>query len=282
LFIKLLCTALISLPVYSQVSRNFNNSSQPKYEVGVGAIGLSVPNYPGAASNTVRYIPFPWFIYRSDFLHSDEEGTRAKLINNEHFELGLSGGLNFPIDSNSNSAREGMPDTDILIGIGPALLFRIIDDHDIHKLTAGLGLRVNFSVDDRIGFTEQGWIVEPNIRYWAKLTDSITLFSGLSYSYGDEKYNRFFYDVAQEFSTPTRNTYSAEEGTVDIASSLGFSYDHSDELSFFAGHFYSNLTTASNKSSPLVENTHNDGYIVGMRWQFYESDELVRRKRSKK
>jgi outer membrane scaffolding protein for murein synthesis (MipA/OmpV family) len=278
LFLKLLCAAFISLPVLSQVSKNFNKSSQPKFEVGVGAIGLSVPNYPGAGSNTIRYIPFPWIIYRSDFLHSDEEGTRAKLIRTKHFELGLSGGLNFPIDSNSNSAREGMPDTDMLIGIGPALIFRIIEGHDFHKLTAGLGVRINFSVDDNIGFTEQGWIVEPNIRYWAKLSDSVTFFTGLSYAYADKKYHSFFYEVHSEFVTPTRKLYSAKEGTVDIASSLGFSYDYSDKLSFFAGHFYSNLSTASNKGSPLVKNTHNDGYIVGMRWQFYESDMLAKRK----
>ncbi len=278
MLLKLFCVALLAFPVYSQVSRNFNKSSQPRFEGGVGAIGLNIPNYPGAGSNTVRYIPFPWIIYRSDFLHSDEEGTRAKLIQSENFELGLSGGLNFPIDSNANSSREGMPDTDILIGVGPALIYRIVEGHDTHKLTAGLGLRLNLSIDDQWGLTHQGWIVEPNLRYWATLTDSITLFTGLSFAYADKKYNRFFYEVPVEFATSSREAYSAQEGTVDIAGSLGFSYDYSSKLAFFAGQFYSNLSTASNKDSPLVENIHNSGYIVGFRWQFFESDEMIKRK----
>jgi outer membrane protein len=278
LLFKLLGVMLLTFTAHSQVSRNFNKSSQPKIEAGIGAFGLDIPNYPGAASNTLRYIPFPWIIYRSDFLHSDEEGTRAKLFYSKHFEIGLSGGLNFPIESNENAARSGMPDTDILVGIGPALLFRIIQGHDTHRLTAGLGLRVNLSVNEQWSFTDQGWIVEPNIRYWATLSDKITLFSALSFSYADRRYNSFFYEVPFEFTNSNRDTFKTEEGMVDIAGSLGFSIEYSEKLIFFAGQFFSNLSTAANKNSPLVENTHTSGYVVGFRWQFYESEEMVTRK----
>ena len=118
---------LFSISAYSQVSRNFNKNTQPKLEGGIGAVGFNIPNYPGSANNTFRYLPFPWIIYRSDFLQSDEEGTRAKIFSTRKFEIGLSGGLNFPIDSNTNKARDGMPDTDILVGVGPAFIFRIIE-----------------------------------------------------------------------------------------------------------------------------------------------------------
>jgi outer membrane protein len=268
---------LFSISAYSQVSRNFHKNTQPKLEGGIGAVGFNIPNYPGSANNTFRYLPFPWIIYRSDFLQSDEEGTRAKIFSTRKFEIGLSGGLNFPIDSNTNKAREGMPDTDILVGVGPAFIFRIIEGNGHHRLTAGLGLRVNLSVNEKWNFTDQGWLVEPNLRYWATISEKFNLFSGLSFSFADRKYNQFFYDVPINFSTSERSEYRAKSGIVDIAGSIGISYDNSKEIVFFAGHFFSNLSASANRDSPLVENIYNGGYLVGFTWLFYESDEMVQR-----
>lgn len=276
-YLFLILFFFISFDGYSQVSRNFNKKKKPLYELGAGFVGLSTPNYPGAASNTPRYIPAPLFIYRGDLFRSDEDGTRARLINSDIVELGASAGFNFPIDSNSNASREGMPDTDTLFGIGPGLLVKLLKGDPLNKLTVGVGLRINLAIGKQFFIAEQGWVIEPRIRYWRKLNrnSDIRLFSSLSLSYGDKKYNQFFYQVDPKFETEDRKAYDAVEGIVNIRGSVGGSYDFSEKATIFLGIFESNLTAAANKESPLVQEQTNTGYIIGFVWLFYESDKLV-------
>lgn len=275
---KILLILILSLSCFSQVSRNFKKTQKPKYEIGFGAISLDVPNYPGAANNTPRIIPFPWIIYRGDFIQADEEGTRAKLIVGKDLEVGLSAGFNFPIDSNENRAREGMPDTEALFGFGPGLIYRFFKDDPLQRLNLRLGIRVNYSSDFGSNTKYQGFLIEPSIRYWRKLSEdgNVTIFSGLSTSYSDQEYADFFYTVKKEFETSAREEFKAQSGLIDIAASLGISYDFSAKGSFFTGAFYSNLTRAANKESPLVEEQHNLGLIIGFAWLFFESETMVK------
>lgn len=278
---KLLSLVLIfacSLNSFAQLSRNFDKELKPLYELGGGAAALNIPNYPGAASNTLRLLPFPFVVYRGDFLRSDEEGTRARFLNSELFELGMSGGFNYPIDSNANKARKGMPNTDALVGLGPGVIIRLLDGDSLNKLTIGLGVRTNFAIGNGLSIRNEGWIIEPNIRFWRRLNkdSGLSFFSSLSTSYGDKKYNQFFYQVDSEYQTNDRKKYDAKEGMVDIAFSFGSSYDFSNKLSIFAGLFQSNLTISANRDSPLVEEQINTGFALGFSWLFYESDELVK------
>lgn len=263
---------------FSQVSRNFNKSTKPKYEIGLGAIRLDVPNYPGSANSTPRVIPFPLFIYRGDFIRADEEGTRARFFENEYVELGFSGGFNFPINSDQNKARKGMPDTDALFGFGPGIIHRMLKNDPLQRMNFGLNLRVNVSTDFKDSLNYQGLIIEPYLRYWKKLSpDSrFTIFSGLSVSFSDQKYADFFYTVDQQYVTSTRSRYDASSGLIDLAASLGVSVDLSDQAGLFMGAFYSNLTLAANKESSLVEEQHNLGTIIGLTWLFFESTEMVK------
>lgn len=275
---KILVLLLISVAAHSQISRNFQKEYKPKYEVGFGAINLDVPNYPGAAKATPRTIPFPWFIYRGEVLRADEEGTRARFLRDENLELGLSFGFNFAIKSDANEAREGMPDTDTLLGIGPGLIYRFLKDDPLQRINLGLGFRGNLSTDFSTRIKYQGFIVEPYIRYWRKLSEDsgLTLFTGFSLSVSDQEYADFFYTIEKQYETQERSAYNAKSGLVDIAFSVGFSYDISSKASIFSGVNYSNLSMAANKESYLVEEEHNIGVIVGFAWLFYESDQMVK------
>lgn len=229
-------------------------------------ITLNLPDYPGASSSTSRVLPFPWLIYRGDYLKADEEGSRLQVFKSENFEIGASGGFNFPIDSNANPAREGMPDTDMLVGAGPALLYRYPLKSKLHRLTLGLGARISFSVGGLDDIEEQGHVLEPSARYWLKpgKESPFVFFTSFSFSMADQKFNEFFYQVDQEFETAKRKAYDAKSGFGDITTSLGLSYEASKRVSVFMGAYYLNLTLAANKDSPLVEEEHNLGYILGV------------------
>lgn len=258
------------------VSRNFNKKIKPLYEVGGGFAYFSTANYPGSKNNTVRFIPFPIVIFRGNYLRADEDGTRARFLNSEKLELGFSGGFNFPVTAKDNQIRQGMPDTEALLGVGPGLIYKIYKSSN-QKLNAGLGLRINLEMGQFPMITERGVIAEPYLRYWYKpnADSSMTLFTSLSLSYADKKYNDFFYRVDQAYVTSDRSAFDAKEGLVDIAYSLGVTYDFKNKISFFLGGVYSNLTLASNKDSPLVENQHNYAAVFGMTWLFSESNIMV-------
>tara|TARA_B100001971_G_C18263674_1_gene589552 strand:- start:4602 stop:5306 length:705 start_codon:yes stop_codon:yes gene_type:complete len=231
-----------------------------------------LPNYPGAQSTTLRTIPFPWIIYRGEYLKSDEEGSRLQIIKDKGFEFGVSGGFNFPIKSEENDARNGMPDTDALLGFGPSLIFRYPTESKLTRLTFGLGLRINYSIAPSFTFREQGFVAEPNIKYWHRPSKEspYTFFSRFSVAFADESYNNFFYGVKNEFETPTREAFDALSGVVDIGASLGFSVELTKNLFLFTSGFYSNLTLAANKESDLIEEHHNTGFIFGLSWMLFE------------
>ena len=277
-FIILALLLLLSKYSFSQISRNFNQKNKPIYEFGAGVIGLTLPNYPGAGDSTLRIIPFPWIIYRGDILKADEEGNRLQFFKNDTVELGLSGGFNFPIESKENKARKGMPDTRSLVGVGPGLIFRLKPKSKTSRLTFGLGVRGNFATSGDLFLREQGAIIEPNIRYWVKpnLESSVTFFSSISASFSDQKYSEFFYEVPKKYENETRKEYKAKSGLVDIATSIGFSLDITKKVSMFSGAYYSNLTLAANKHSPLIVNQHNIGYIFGTAWMFYEQHKPIK------
>lgn len=272
-----ICIYIISSYASAQVSRNFNKIKKPKFEMGSGFAYFKIANYPGSKNSSYKFIPFPVVIYRGDKVRADEDGTRARFFNNKYIELGLSAGFNFPIKTSENNIREGMPDTEALIGLGPGLLFKILKNNN-QKLTAGVGLRINYEGGKFPNFTEKGWILEPNIRYWYKPSAEslFTIYSGISLSVADKKYNSFYYGIENNYKTVTRDSYSAKAGLVDLAYSLAFNYDYSEKASLFLGVVYSNLTTASNKFSPLVEDEHNISIGLGMTWLFVESKEHVK------
>lgn len=267
---------LFSTNSIAQVSRNFNKSIKPLYELGGGFAYFCVPNYPGSKNNTFRLFPFPVAIYRGKLFRADEDGTRARLINSESLELGFSGGFNFPVKASDNEVREGMPDTEALVGLGPGLIFKI-HKSTTQKLNAGLGLRANLEMGRFPSIVERGFLLEPYLRFWHKPSADgpITLFTSISFAIADQKYNDFFYGVEARYKTADREAYSSKVGIVDIAGSLGLTYDYNNKISLFLGAVYSNLTWAANKESPLVENQHNYIAVFGLTWLFAESEIMV-------
>jgi len=264
---------LSSTNLYAQISTNLAQKVRPKYEFGVGFIGLNLPNYPGAKANTLRVIPFPWLIYRSDILQADEEGNRFRLFKSDKVELGFSGGFNFPIESDKNDARKGMPDTDALLGIGPGLLIRLTPKNSLDRFTIGIGLRLNYSVKTNLQLKQQGILLEPNIRYWHKESykSPWTFFSSFSFSTADYDYNKFFYQVNEEYKTSIRDSYKAKSGLVDVSLSAGVAFNTKGGSSMFIGLYNSNLSMAANKESPLVETENNIGVVFGYTKLLYVS-----------
>ncbi len=263
----------------AQVSANTLSDSQPQYELGAGLLLLNVPDYPGSSNNRFRAIPFPYYIYRGEYIRSDDEGSRARILSSKNHEFGLSFSFNFPVRSGNNPSRLGMPDLDSLMSVGPRVLLRLLNDpHSSHKLNLTLAARANYSSDFHQRFRAEGMSFEPRLNYWYRFeAQKLTIFSGLGFEFGTVEINRFFYDVPVEFSNPSRPVYNSQSGLVESSASLGVGASLSSSVFLFASTSFRNLDWAANHESPLVETRNNQAYILGLIWTFYESEELVKK-----
>ena len=267
-----------AISVHAQVSQNFLTDSLPEYEIGAGAIGLNTPDYPGSENNRFRVVPFPYYIYRGKYIRSDDEGTRARLLSSKRHETGVSLGFNFPVNSEDNLARKGMPNLDAVFAFGPRLLLRFLTDVPNHRLNFTLAARAIFSSKFSFNnlFRAEGFDIEPRLAYWYRWQKSkTTVFSSCGVSFASQKANAFFYDVAPEFSTPTRNTYTSHAGLVESSVSIGLGQEITKKWFFFTGTSWRNLDNSSNLASPLLVSRNNYGVILGVVWTFYESENKV-------
>lgn len=262
--------------VSAQIARNFEAEQRPVYEIGAGMAGFELPDYAGSKNSQFRWFPFPYVIYRGEILRADDEGTRAKLNASKIFELGLSFGFNFPVESNQNAARMGMPDLDAVVGLGPQIMFRFFTDNQKHKLNLTFGLRAMASVNERVQSTQQGAVFEPSLAYWRYIGSKKTiLFFSVESEFGDSRYNNYFYRVAEAFATTDREAYEAKAGLIKNSLIAGISHSFTPKLNTFIGAFHNDLNHAANAQSPLVETRHNNGFLVGLFWLFAESEETI-------
>ena len=264
------------------MSQNFLQDVQPRYELGLGAIGLNIPDYPGSKRNQVRIIPFPWFIYRGDYFRTDDEGTRARLLSSEYHETSLGLYFNFPVDSEKHKTRSGMPDLDFLIGFGPRFMFRLIPNHFSHRFNFYLSAGGVYSTDFKRRFYYQGIFVKAGFNYWYQRPGwKTTFFSGFNMEFGSVRLNRYFYEVRPEFATENRPAYKARPGLVESSLSLGLGTHFIKNFFIFSAISWKNLDLSENRVSPLVETSNNLGFILGFVWTFMESEEKINRESEK-
>lgn len=265
---------LIILILYTSAANAFH---LPIWQFGVGLGVLNAPHYRGSKTVEQVYLPFPYIIYRGDFLKVDREGIRSELFDSERLRLDISLAGNIPVPKSDDSARAGMPSLDPLAEIGPELEIRLWEiNEEQHSLWLKLPYRIVFSVGDPI-MEYQGWSFSPYLHYrrnWRAL-DSLTRFN-ISFGplFADRKYHNYFYQVEPRYVLPERMQYDADSGYSGSRVTISLSRNTQQ---YFAGVFarYDNLSQATFEDSPLVETDHY--FIVGVAfaWIFSSAEEKV-------
>src|SRR5688500_9358661 len=85
---------------------------RPKWELGLGSVFYTEPDYVGSDEYRFRAIPFPWIVYRGERLRVDREGLQARIFGTDLIRLDVSGSGGYSVDSDDNDRRHGMPDLD--------------------------------------------------------------------------------------------------------------------------------------------------------------------------
>jgi len=246
----------------------------PLWEIGVGLFPSTFPAYRGSEHQQYFLLPFPYLVYRGDFLSVDREGIRARLFDTDRLKINISANASAPARSNDNNARVGMPDLDPTVEIGPSLNILLTELTDKYTLKMKLPVRSVIATD--LSGTEQaGWIFNPHLKL-----ESEDVFGGwdtglsLGPLFGSETYHAYYYSVDPRYATPSRPAYSASggySGTLALAS-LSRRFNR-----IWMGGFirYDNLSGAQFEDSPLLETDHSLMAGIAIAWIFKQSSRTL-------
>lgn len=254
------------------------DEKQPLWEAGLGGGMIESPNYPASAERNLVSLVLPYVIYRGDiFRLGGQGGARAVFLENENLELDLSFGGAFAADSDDDTAREGMPELDYLVEVGPQLIYKIRDfsfnGGGNSRLNARLQARAVFSTDFG-GFDARGFVFEPTLTYQQRgvfLPDTGFRLA-LSATWATEKLHDYFYQVAPEYQTSFRPAYNAKGGYLGAELSAGLAFPVVKNVRGFVSTSVQFNTDSANEDSPLYEKDITYSIGVGFVWRAYKSD----------
>jgi outer membrane scaffolding protein for murein synthesis (MipA/OmpV family) len=242
----------------------------PLWELGVGAVALSTPAYPGADSRTNRVLPLPWVQYRGKIFRADQSGIGARLFNSDRVELDVGFAGSLPAKSDDVAIRNGMPNLGTLVEFGPRLKVKLAAPTPLTAIRFELPLRAVMEV--RGGVRRQGSTVEPRLSYEARTADaSWTGEAQLAAVFGDSRINRYFYEVRPEYATAARPAYAADAGRMLVR--VGFFGTHRlhPDVRMFGFVRYDSYAGAANSGSVLMERDHGVSAGIGFAWTFKRS-----------
>ena len=253
---------------------------EPLWEAGFVTAAFSGPAYPAADDETTAAFISPYVIYRGDIFSVGDEGAfRALAFANDRIELDLSLGASLPANSQDDADRTGMPDLDFLFEIGPQLIWHA-GRHDYGKWEGLFDVKLRArSVISLADFDTKGFLFEPSFVYelQSKTHRHLSWQADLELLYGNQRLNRYFFEVAEAYETPSRPLYAAEAGYIGAEIGLGLSYPVNDNLRLFIGGNVELYDSAANQDSPLFkEDVAYSGGMV-LVYSFYESQARVKR-----
>ena len=249
----------------------------PLWEAGAGITAISFPDYRGSNERQLWVLPFPYLVYRGEYLQADERRMRGLFYRTDRLELDISINGSVPVDSGENDARRGMPDLDATLEIGPALNLKLFETTDRKaRLELRLPARAVFASDFSY-VRHVGWVFQPNLNLDVRdplghAGWKLGFFAGPIFS--DQRYHRYFYEVDPAFATASRPAYSPGGGYAgtQLISSLSKRYRE-----FWVGGFvkWDTLNRAAFEDSPLVKDRQGLAAGVAVAWILGESKTRV-------
>jgi outer membrane scaffolding protein for murein synthesis (MipA/OmpV family) len=251
-------------------------AEKPLWELGAGISALSLPDYRGSDQSSLYAIPFPYLVYRGAFLKADRHGIRGTFFGSDRLELNLSLGASLPVNSDDNRARQGMPDLQPTVELGPSLDLNLWRTPD-RRTRLDLRLPVRTAVTVKGGMDDVGWVFSPRLNL--DISDvaglagwNLGLLAGPMV--GSARNHDYFYTVAPQYATAGRPAYEAKGGYAGSQFMMTASKRYPK---YWLGAFarWDSLKGAVFADSPLVK---REGYFaagVGIAWILGESSTRV-------
>jgi outer membrane scaffolding protein for murein synthesis (MipA/OmpV family) len=255
-----------SLMVFCLLMPGARAGDLPRWELGLGLAGLTIPDYRGSDEQRGYLLPLPYVQYRGERFQIDREGAHGKLISLERVRLELSVAAGPLARSDDNEARRDMPDIDPTVEIGPSLEIYLTRDR---AWQLQMPWRAVVATD--LSHVEDiGWVFAPSLNYVTRNNSGWGGGIAVGPLYASEKYHDYYYEVPPAFTTATRPAYDAPGGYSGSRLTFTASRRFPD---FWVGAFarYDRLSGAAFEDSPLVKKNSSFMAGVGIAWVLAEA-----------
>lgn len=266
--VPLLAFVLLQIPIDSFAEE------VPLWEAGVGLSVIDFPDYRGSDERTTYVLPLPYFVYRGKILKIDGERVRGLFFKSDRIELDVSLSGSVPVKSSNNTARQGMPDLDASLEIGPSINI-LLAQSEQNKVKFELRLPLRPVIDIHLDYL--GYVFQPQLNldiHDLGRNGGWNLGLATGPIFANQRYNQYFYGVAPEYATPDRPTYMAHGGYSgsQFIAALSKRYPN-----YWVGGFvkWDTLQGAVFSDSPLVKSEQNFSAGLGISWIFARSKRRV-------
>ncbi len=249
---------------------------KPLWEAGAGVGALLLPDYRGSDESRAYLLPFPYLIYRGQFLKADREGVRAEFLDSDRVKLQVAVNASQPIRSSNNSARSGMPDLKGSFEVGPSLSINLAKSAD-RKQRLDFRVPVSTGVTLGGGFQGIGWQASPRLNLDLEDAGGLVgwnLGVAIGPIFQNRKRNAYFYDVPDQYARAGRPAYRSSGGYagVQLIAALSRRFDR-----IWVGGFLraDTLKGASFENSPLVRRKSYVAAGIGVAYVFGKSERMV-------
>lgn len=265
----LFLACLLSLPAHAEL--------KPEWEFGIGATGITLPDYRGSDESRGYLFPVPYVIYRGEHLRVDRQGLRGIFFQSDRVEINLSIAASPPVDSEENRARQGMPHLDPTLEIGPRVDVMLARDEG-RQWALQLRVPARAAIATDLSHTKGvGYVTSPHLN----LTTHPRFAGGrwnlgaqLGPIFASSEYHQYYYGVDARFATPERPAYDAPGGY--SGSSALVSLTRRIGKWWVAGFArYDSLKGAAFEDSPLVRRDYAVMAGIAFAWVFAESAKKV-------
>lgn len=249
---------------------------KPLWEAAIGLFPGTFPAYRGSSEQKYYLLPFPFLVYRGEVLKADRHGLRALLFDNRRLELNISSNAAIPVSSDGDTRRDGMPDLDTTVEIGPSLNILLSPPAGEDRLQLKMPVRLA-AATDFTSIETVGWVANPHLNF-----DSPNLLRGwntgfnLGPLFATRDYHDYYYRVKPVFARADRPVYRPSGGYSGMLAlaSISRRFDN-----YWVGGFvrYDYLKGAEFDDSPLVDTDHSFMAGVAVTWFFARSGRMVER-----
>ncbi|HWR71946.1 MAG TPA: MipA/OmpV family protein, partial [Nitrospirota bacterium] len=249
----------------------------PEWEAGAGATVFSMPDYRGSDRSQTRVYPIPYLVYRGETLKIEKSAIRGIFYTSDRIEVDTSITGAPPVKSEGSGIRQGMPDLDATLEIGPSL--KVVLERDTASgYRAELQFPLRMSVATDLSYLRSaGYIFNPRLNFdWARLMPSGRWSAGFAVGpvFIDTRNARHYYSVDIMQALPVRPRYDAHGGYAGAQLALSGTIRKNN---LWVGIFsrVDSLHDARFEDSPLVRRRWNVTAGIAVSWVIGTSDTLV-------
>jgi outer membrane protein len=243
--------------------------SQPLWEIGAVAFGVSQQAYPGADQQVQRALALPYVVYRGRYLRADNDTAGLRAVKTPLYEIDVGVAGSFGSSSNRIEARRGMPSLGTLVEFGPRLKVNLGGTSASGRWRLDVPLRGVFDLSDSA--EHRGMSFEPRLSFDRRTAAGWRYSVGLGALVADRRLAETFYGVSPAQATATRGAYDAKSGLVAWRASGFVSTDLTRDLTLFGFLRADTVAGAANRDSPLVRRTTGASAGVGLSYSWLRS-----------